>query len=112
MLEILGSAWSVFVALLLICIYRWYKRPKNLPPGPRGIPFLGMLPFFGKYPERKMKEWSKSYGAVMSVRLPTEDMIVLNDYDVVQKVRIAIVQPKYYWCLEAINEVEVLVSLF
>ena len=58
-----------------------------MPPGPKGVPLLGAIALFGKYPERTMKEWSKRYGKIMSVRLPLEEMVVLNDYDSIHQVR-------------------------
>ena len=72
--------------ILLIAIFYWYGRPEKFPPGPRGLPIVGVLPFLGKYPERTMKKWSEKYGPIMSVRMGSKDMVVLNDYDVVQQV--------------------------
>ena len=80
------STWSLVVTVLLLYLYNWYKRPKNFPPGPRGIPALGVLPFMGKYPERAIKKWSKTYGPVLSVRFGTQDVVMLNDLESVQQV--------------------------
>ena len=80
------SAWSLFATALMLYLYYWYKRPKHFPPGPRGIPLLGVLPFLGKYPEKVIKQWSKKYGSIMSVRFGPQDMIILNDFDSIQKV--------------------------
>ena len=80
------SVWSLAVTALLLYLYYWYKRPKKFPPGPRGVPGLGVLPFLGTYPERKMKQWSKKYGSIMSIRFGTTDVIVLNDFDAIQQV--------------------------
>ena len=77
---------SIVVTLLLLSLYKWYQRPKHFPPGPRGLPLLGALPFLGAYPERKMKQWSKSYGPIMSVRFGHEDVVVLNDFSAIQSV--------------------------
>ena len=68
------SAWSLVLTVLLLYLYNWYKRPKNFSPGTRGIPALGVLPFMGKYPERAIKKWSKTYGPVLSVRFGTQDV--------------------------------------
>ncbi|CAK8696143.1 unnamed protein product [Clavelina lepadiformis] len=74
-----------FAALFLMTfvgVYYWYRRPKNFPPGPRGIPFLGVVPLFGKWPERQCNEWKKKYGPVFSIRvLGREEWIVLNDFE-------------------------------
>lgn len=87
-----SAEWQYSVALvvpiLILGLIRWYKRPKNFPPGPRGVPLLGAIPFMGRFPERTIKKWSKKYGPVMSVRMGTWDMVVLNDFDSVHKVRI------------------------
>ncbi|XP_078484745.1 cytochrome P450 2U1 [Ciona intestinalis] len=78
------SSLVIFFTAFL-ALYYWYTRPKNFPPGPRGVPFLGVIPFLGNYPERVMRKWSKKYGPVMSVRMGREDWVILNDYENIQK---------------------------
>ncbi|XP_076824768.1 cytochrome P450 2J6-like [Clavelina lepadiformis] len=68
---------SLFI-LFLLCY--WHRRPKKFPPGPRGIPFLGVIPFVGAFPERAFAKWSKMYGPVLSVRMGREDWVILNDF--------------------------------
>ena len=77
---------ALIVSVVLLGLMRWYERPANFPPGPRGIPLLGAIPFMGKYPERVVKKWAKSYGQVLSVRFFGWEMVVLNDYDSVHQV--------------------------
>ena len=91
MLEISNffSTWSLIVTGLLLYLYSWYRRPKRFPPGPRGVPLLGVIPFVGKYPEKVIKQWSRKYGPIMSVRFGPQDMIVLNDFESIQKVIIS-----------------------
>ncbi|XP_076799716.1 cytochrome P450 2B4-like [Clavelina lepadiformis] len=87
-MEIDASLCNYLVAaFILLCFsfYHWYQRPKRFPPGPRGIPVLGVLPFLGRWIERKLYQWSREYGPVMAVRLGRKDMIVLSDYDVINQ---------------------------
>ncbi|CAK8673313.1 unnamed protein product [Clavelina lepadiformis] len=64
-------------------LYRWWSYPSaNFPPGVRGYPVVGALPYLGRYPERAIAKWSrKKYGPIMSVRFGTKDIVVINDYD-------------------------------
>jgi len=80
------SSWSLIITALLLYLYYWYKRPKHFPPGPRGIPGLGVIPFFGYYPEKVITKWSKKYGNIMSIRFGTSDVVVLNDFESIQQV--------------------------
>ena len=78
--------WIIFPFFVIsICCY-WYKKPKHFPSGYRGIPLLGNIPFFGKFPERNFKRWSKTYGEIISVRFGTNEMVVLNGYSSIKSV--------------------------
>lgn len=78
---------TFFLALIcFLATYRWIKRPKNFPPGPRGVPILGVIPFIGSHIERTFRDWGKQYGPVMSVRLGRKDFVILNDLDVIKQV--------------------------
>ena len=70
--------FAFLAVCLLAWIYLWYKRPKNFPRGPRGLPFVGGLSFLGKYPERTITKWSEKYGDVMAVRMGPKNMVVLQ----------------------------------
>jgi len=78
----------MIVGLITFClVFHWYRRPKNFPPGPRGLPLLGVVPWLGIYTQKTFVEWSKKYGSVMSVRMGMEDLVVLNDFESIQEVR-------------------------
>jgi len=79
-----GTLLVGFVTFLLV--YFWYRRGNKAPPGPRGVPILGVIPWIGKIPAKTMRKWSKKYGPVMSVRLGLKDWVVLNDYETIQEV--------------------------
>ncbi|XP_076817021.1 cytochrome P450 2H2-like isoform X2 [Clavelina lepadiformis] len=76
-----SNSLLLFGVIFLAVIYSWYNKSSNLPPGPWGIPLLGIMPFLGKYPERTLRKYSETYGPIISVRMATMDTVVLNDYD-------------------------------
>ena len=77
-------------ALSAIALYliNWHRRPKRLPPGPRGFPIVGYLPFMQQRLENVAYELSKKYGKILTIRMGTEDTVFLNDYDSIHKVSI------------------------
>ena len=58
--------------LLLVLKYNTGKKYKNLPPGPRGLPFVGnVFQLDDEKPHETITQWSEKYGDVfqMSVRI-------------------------------------------
>ena len=79
---------AVIVAVVGILYYLWWKNPHpNFPPGPKGVPILGVSLSFGNYIQRDLKNWSLAYGPVMSVRIGTRTQVILNTYDAIKEVR-------------------------
>ena len=81
--------WTFLIgglSVVLLYLIKWYSRPKKSPPGPYGLPVLGYLPFFIKNPEQTACKLSKKYGPIISIRLGTEDVVLLNDFDSIRKV--------------------------
>ncbi|XP_076811822.1 cytochrome P450 2J4-like [Clavelina lepadiformis] len=73
--------WTI-LALLILSFYQWWKKPHpNFPPGPRGLPIIGVLPWMGGDPQKVLFDWGQKYGPVMSVRLAGLDVVFLNTYD-------------------------------
>ncbi|XP_006818574.1 cytochrome P450 1A1-like [Saccoglossus kowalevskii] len=64
----------------------WFSRSKkqyNLPPGPKGWPFVGMLYNLGDTPHIQFMEMAKKFGNVFSMKVGTQRVIVLNGYKAV-----------------------------
>ena len=46
----------VFIALITLLFWKkWLCNKSKLPPGPQGVPFLGVLPFLTNRPDKKIK---------------------------------------------------------
>lgn len=71
------SCWSLFSYAL--------KKPKNFPPGPTGIPILGVALSIGKRPEVTFKKWAKAYGDIIGFKVGRSFTVVLNSYDQIQQ---------------------------
>ncbi|KAI0768206.1 cytochrome P450 [Trametes elegans] len=77
-------AFAVDVSLLLlglaaVLLARQHARRRNMPPGPRGLPFIGnkhQVP--PVKPWRKFAEWNRQYGPVVSFHLGSTPVIVLG----------------------------------
>jgi len=70
----------------ILSLYCWYRRPINFPPGPVGVPGLGVVPFLDKMAARSFTEWGKKYEkGVMSVRMGGNDLVIINRADVIKK---------------------------
>ena len=79
-------SWIILSTIILLYLYYWFRRPRNFPSGPRGIPFVGYVPFLGKKPQEVIYQLSKKYGSIFSVRMGSEDVVFLNDLDSLKKV--------------------------
>ena len=78
----LSEAFILFILVLAaISTYKRFKwtRPR-MPPGPRGLPVLGYLPFLNaKAPYLTLTELCDKFGRVFSVQLGQVSCVVLAD---------------------------------
>ncbi|KAJ8020776.1 Cytochrome P450 2J2 [Holothuria leucospilota] len=76
------------IAVFLIVSWLFRLRHQNLPPGPRGYPIVGNIPYFAsckkEFPEALM-ELSKQYGNVIFVSFGASKAVVLNDINSIQE---------------------------
>lgn len=84
--------WHATESILLgiitfLLAYYWYKKPRGFPPGPRGVPILGVVPFMGKFAPKTFRDWGKIYGPIIGIRVGRNNAVVLNDIEAIQEVR-------------------------
>lgn len=80
---------TIFLSLtVLAAIWFWTKsRRQNLPPGPKGIPFVGNT--FQLDPERPhftLAEWASKYGDVFTIRMFGNDIVVVQGGELTKEV--------------------------
>ncbi|XP_078579510.1 cytochrome P450 2U1-like [Branchiostoma floridae x Branchiostoma japonicum] len=77
-----------FLAATCVCLlaYLYLRRPRNLPPGPRGWPLLGNLPMLSKsaFLSATLMELSKQYGDVMTIWMGRVPAIVLTGHETIR----------------------------
>ncbi|XP_030512426.1 flavonoid 3'-monooxygenase CYP75B137-like isoform X2 [Rhodamnia argentea] len=70
------------IAITALIFFAWFRRQKDttapLPPGPRGLPFLGYLPFLGTDLHWKFAKLAESYGPIYKLQLGSKLYIVVN----------------------------------
>lgn len=79
--------WSCCDSRLLVCIIlglyalNKYRRYRSMPPGPFGLPFIGLLYFLSKCHNvhEQYMNLSKKYGKIFTVNLGLKNLIILSD---------------------------------
>ncbi|XP_030468591.2 flavonoid 3'-monooxygenase CYP75B137-like [Syzygium oleosum] len=70
------------IAITALSFFSLFWRRKNgtapFPPGPRGMPFLGYLPFLGTELHRKFAELAETYGPIYKLWLGSKLYVVVN----------------------------------
>uniref|UniRef100_T1IT96 Cytochrome P450 n=1 Tax=Strigamia maritima TaxID=126957 RepID=T1IT96_STRMM len=73
------------VSLILWVTLTYINSHKNLPPGPKGIPFLGYLPFLGRKPHLVLTELKKKYGDILTIHIGSERVVVLSSFELIKE---------------------------
>ncbi|KNA23697.1 hypothetical protein SOVF_022400 [Spinacia oleracea] len=85
---------NILTALVPLFIIFWFifsvkkqnKEIPPLPPGPRGLPLVGYLPFLGSNLHHSFKELASLYGPIFKLRLGSKDCIVVSSPSLVKEV--------------------------
>ncbi|CAK8686462.1 unnamed protein product [Clavelina lepadiformis] len=83
LLDYAFSTVGLVTCLICLMTWLWYRKPPKYPPGPRGFPILGVLPYLSQYPERDFAKWKKIYGPLISLPMGWQNWIVIHDYDLI-----------------------------
>lgn len=78
--------WAV-VFLIVASIYWYLSIPKNLPPGPIGLPFVGSAIEYldGRKQHLLLQENVKKYGPIFKLYIGNQLVIVLGNYEAIQE---------------------------
>ncbi|XP_076348012.1 cytochrome P450 18a1-like [Tachypleus tridentatus] len=78
----------IFIMVLLITRLLFLSRSHSrlpLPPGPRGLPLFGFLPFLGRDFHLTLTSLARTYGSVYQIFLGGKRVVVLNDPHIVRQ---------------------------
>lgn len=75
------TSFLYFVA----CMWRWWRTSLTLPPGPRGLPLVGYLPYIRRDFHEELTLLSKQHGPIFSLRMGSELIVVLSDHKVIRE---------------------------
>ncbi|GFY37620.1 cytochrome P450 2J2 [Trichonephila inaurata madagascariensis] len=81
--QILVGICAFFVAYLIGNLIN--RLRSNFPPGPIGLPIVGYLPFLSKNIHLDLIELGKKYGDIFSVRLGSENIVILHGADIIRE---------------------------
>lgn len=74
---------QVVLAMAVFALsFMWFKtrRPSYLPPGPRGLPLVGCLPYLKNSMHVSLRDIGRKYGSLYTIPLGIQWVIVLNDW--------------------------------
>ena len=85
------SSPSVFACLIFVTVLLLWTfvsqnlKRRSLPPGPTGVPVLGVLPRLRRKPYLTIQKWWGEYGDVFSLYMGQRFCIVINGVDAMKE---------------------------
>jgi hypothetical protein len=84
----MGTGTVIIVLFIIVVLYYGRKvgsRPKDYPPGPPTLPFIGNLHLMPKeQPHLQFKKWADEYGPIYSLVIGTNTLIVVSSGTIVK----------------------------
>lgn len=81
----LALIFTIVVLLVRLYFLKSSEYRKNLPPGPRGVPILGFLPFLNSEFHLTLTKLSEKFGPIYQIYLGRKRVVVLNDSKLVRE---------------------------
>ncbi|KAK2664785.1 hypothetical protein Ddye_003359 [Dipteronia dyeriana] len=79
LIEMFTSIVAVFAVILFLWnLKNWGKRVPPLPPGPRGLPIIGYLPFLGTHMPKTFTKLAGIYGPIYKLWLGNKLCVVVS----------------------------------
>ena len=83
------NARNVTLVIFLISTAVWlisiWRANRGLPPGPTGLPLLGVIPFMAGKLDVTLIRWARQYGDIMSAKIAGDTVIFLNNIDLIKE---------------------------
>ncbi|KAL6430089.1 hypothetical protein ACFW04_007705 [Cataglyphis niger] len=80
------------ILVIFVCLYYLCDgKPRNYPPGPAWLPFLGCYLTFMRlrskyeYSHIALQELARTYGPILGLKLGNQKVVVISTYDLVKK---------------------------
>jgi ecdysteroid 25-hydroxylase CYP306A1 len=84
--SLIYTSLLLVVASLVAVIWFLQRRGPPVPPGPRGVPLLGFLPWIDpKAPHLTFTRLAKLYGPIYSLKLGNVFTVVLSDHRLIRQ---------------------------
>ena len=82
------QALLIFLVVFLIAYYYLRQPTANLPPGPRGLPFIGnfLHTFLNTATYKSAEEWHKQHGKIITISRGKRKIIVVSDFPIIKEV--------------------------
>lgn len=81
------SLFTVFYIVLVIAVYWYLTVPKGLPPGPRGLPFIGssLDTWNAEKQHIQLRQWAEKYGPLYKVYIGCKLVVVLGGWNTIHE---------------------------